>query len=301
MRRLLVAAALVAVAVPALPARAAGCATSSGVAVLTPKGLTATLVTPGTPVVGSAAGSDTSTRFRLDLGSVKKTAPVRVTLSWGNAASDFDLAVTDVFGYEHGRSVATGTAIESVTLPPLASCDDVVLVAKNKAGSPAETLTATLAVGSSPVGKPVALPRAGWTALAPQGPGDTGNTGLGDPVENAFDGKLGTRWSSRLLQNPAEFFQLDTGKASTFSRLSLVTGPSPGDQPAEFTVALSDDMVSWRHVGGGTGRAVTDVRFAQQTARYVRISLTGATFPNWWSIAEAQLFKDPCFSRTAGC
>ena len=302
-RRVLLAAVALA-ALPVVPAVAGGgCAGSSGVTLLTPKGLTTTMATPGTPVAGSAAGSDTKATYRLDLTSVKRAtaAPVRVTVSWGTPASDFDIAVGDRFGVEHGRGTAVGTTSETVTTEAIGACEDLVVTAKNKAGSPADALKVALSVGTPVTGAPPrtsALKRSGWTALALPGPGDTGNTGPGDPVENAFDGRLSTRWSSRLMQNPAEFFQLDTGKATAFTRLSMVTGPSPGDQPVEFTVAVSDDTVTWRQVGAGAGRAVTDVRFAEQTARYVKVGLTGATFPNWWSIAELDLYRE-CFSKTA--
>ena len=303
MRRLVLAS-LALAALPVVPGLAAtGCPASAGVAPLTPKGLTTTMATPGIPVVGTSTGADTKTTYRLDLSSIKRAtaAPVRVTLSWADPASDFDLSVGDRFGVEHGRSTATGTTSEAVTTEAVGSCEDLVVTARNKAGSPADTLTVTLAVGTPVTGaqaRPVPLKRAGWTALALPGPGDAGNTGPGDPVENAFDGRLSTRWSTRLLQNPVEFFQLDTGKATAFTRLSMVTGPSPGDQPVEFTVSVSDDQVTWRQVGAGTGRAVTDVRFAEQTARYVKIGLTSATVPNWWSIAELDLYRE-CFSRTA--
>ena len=305
MRRLLLAAVALA-ALPVVPAVAgATCAASSGVQVLTPKGLTGPLATPGTPLVGSAAGADTKATYRLDLSSVKKaaSAAVRVTLSWGTPASDFDLVVTERFGYEHGRSTATGTSSEVLVTGQIGSCEDLVVTARNKAGSPAESLKVTLAVGTPVTGappKPLPLKRSAWTGLALPGPGDAGNTGPGDPVENAFDGRLSTRWSTRLMQNPAEFFQLDTGAPSTFTRLSLVTGPSPGDQPVEFSVAVSDDAVTWRHVGAGVGHAVTDVRFPETTARYVKVSITSATFPNWWSVAELDLYRE-CFSKTAGC
>jgi hypothetical protein len=307
-RTLVLALALPALALPALPAAAGakGCSRAPGVTVVTPTGKTSSMATPGTPVAGSANGADTTAGFQLDLSSVKKavSAPVRIQVSWGNAASNFDISVQDRFGFEYGRGTALNTASETVALPPLASCDEIVVVAKNTAGSPAESLSVKVTVGdvltSTPRPAP-ALPRAGWVATGSQGPGDTGTLANGDPAENALDGKVSTRWSSRLLQNPSEFFQLDLAKPTSFSRVVLTTGPSPGDSPVEYTVAVSDDMLTWRTVAAGAGAYSTEPRFPQQTARYVKISLTGATFPNWWSIAEINVFKDPCFSKKAGC
>jgi hypothetical protein len=294
---------------PVAPALGAtkGCGTPSGVSVVTPKGVTSSLATPGQPVAGSANGADTSAQFLLDLSSVKqaKQAPVRVTVSWGSSTSNFDTVVADRFGFEYGRGTAVNTASEVIELPALASCEEFVVTAKNTAGSPNEALSVKIAVGDVQVAAPAkvaALPRAGWVPTGSPGTSTPPEAGGTEPPSNVFDGSLATRWSTGAPQNPSGFLQVDLAKPTTFSRLVAQTGPAyVADAPIEYNVQVSDDQVSWRIIAAGVGGASTEARFPQQTVRYVKVAMTGTTWPNWWSVSEVNLFKDACFSRKTGC
>ena len=291
---------------PALPSQAASCAPRASSKVVTPKGLTAPLATPGQPVAGSASGADTSSVFQLDLSSLKgaRSAPVKVTVSWGSAASDFDIVVSDRFGFEYGRGVVRNaiqqSASEVVVTAPIASCEEFVITAKNTAGAPSEALTASIAVGDPQVPSAAALSRKGWVSLAT--PNGAGVTGGGEDPAQAFDGDLKTRWSTGMQQMPTAFYALDLGgQAQTFNRLVMETGSLwAADRPLEYVVEVSNDNAVYTTVAGGAGAATTEVRFPTQTARYVRVRLTTATYPNYWSLAELNLFKD-CFSKKAGC
>ena len=303
---LLLTVAAAAVLLPALPSEAASCAPRSGSKVVTPKGLTAPIATPGQPVAGSANGADTSAAFQLDLSSVKgaKAAPVEVTVAWGSAASDFDVVVSDRFGFEYGRGVvrnaAQQSAAEVVVTAPITSCEELVVTAKNTAGSPSEVLSTTIAVGDPVAAASPALPRKGWVALA--SPNGVFVTGGGEDPAQAFDGDLKTRWSTGMQQMPSAFYALDLGgQPQTFNRLVMETGSLwSADRPLEYVVEVSNDNAVYTTVAGGVGAATTEARFPTQTARYVRVRLTTATYPNFWSLAELNLFKD-CFSKKAGC
>lgn len=293
-------------ALPVLPSHAASCAARGSSTVVTPKGLTAPLTTPGQPVAGSANGADTASTFQLDLSSLKgaKSAPVKVAVSWGSAASDFDVVVSDRFGLEYGRgtvrNAAEQRASEVVVTAPIGSCEEFVVTTKNTAGSPSEALSATLSVGDPTTPKAPALSRKGWVSLA--SPNGIWLTGGGEDPAQAFDGDLKTRWSTGMQQMQTAFYALDLGgEAQTFNRLVMETGSLwSADRPLEYVVEVSNDNAVWSTVAGGVGAATTEARFPTQTARYVRVRMTTATYPNYWSLAELNLYKD-CFSKKAGC
>jgi F5/8 type C domain len=124
------------------------------------------------------------------------------------------------------------------------------------------------------------LPRVGWSASASSG-----------SAEKALDGSIATRWATFATQKPGQYFQLDAGKLVTFDSIELNAGPDPFDYPRQYNVWVSDDGKSWRGpIAEGKGvRAITDIDFPQQTARFIRINQTGSDDYRWWSIAEVKL------------
>src|SRR5436190_15308587 len=87
---------------PASSAVASPCTVHSGLTVVPAGGVTVPVDTPQQPAAASAT-TYTLKRFVLDLSAVAEAvmAPVDVTVSWGSALSDFDIDVTDRFGFEH--------------------------------------------------------------------------------------------------------------------------------------------------------------------------------------------------------
>jgi hypothetical protein len=82
-------------------------------------------------------------------------------------------------------------------------------------------------------------------------------------------------------------FQVDMTAQQTFFQITLDAAASTGDFPRGYQVFVSSDGVNFGSpiaLGSGSSQLVT-VRFAQQTARFVRIVQTG-TAANWWSIHE---------------
>ena len=135
-----------------------------------------------------------------------------------------------------------------------------------------------------PAGTPLVLGRTGWVTSASA-------SGGGAPA-NAIDGSESTRWSTGAAQTAGQWFQVNLGSPQSFDEVTMDAGPSNGDYPAAYTVAVSNDGSSWAQVASGTGTAqLVTSTFAAQTAQYVRITQTSSGVKgNWWSIAEFNLW-----------
>ncbi|MGA1835646.1 discoidin domain-containing protein [Herbiconiux sp. 11R-BC] len=129
-----------------------------------------------------------------------------------------------------------------------------------------------------------AVSTAGATATASASKAGYGAT-------QALDGSTGTVWTSGADEAAGQTFTVDLGAAKTFDQLTLNAGSLASDAPAGYQVQLSNDGTTWGSAvatGSGTA-AVTNVAFASQTARFVRVTQTG-TASHWWSIASFSLY-----------
>jgi hypothetical protein len=116
--------------------------------------------------------------------------------------------------------------------------------------------------------------------------------GNADQPPNAFDGMIGTRWTTGRNQQGNETFMVDLGSALPVSRVVIDDTTHPTDFPAAYTVELSLNT-TFNGVKMGTGARVTDIQFPQTMARYVRIRQTGMTpapAGSWWSIDELRIY-----------
>jgi hypothetical protein len=106
-----------------------------------------------------------------------------------------------------------------------------------------------------------------------------------DNLAQALDGRPETRWSSRSLQAPGMWFELDLHETRTVSGLALDTAGSPDDYPRGYVVRLSTDGEGWVEVArqAQNDRAL-EVSFSPQATRYIRIEQTGRASDWWWSI-----------------
>ncbi len=148
-----------------------------------------------------------------------------------------------------------------------------VVSAFNPAGVSTNTTPVTAVVGS--------LPRWSWTLTA------SSTEANGSPA-NAIDGDITTRWSSGTPQTNGMWLRVDMGQPATFQGLVLDCSTSAGDYPRGYQVNVSADGVNWGSpvaTGAGTS-ALTPITFPSQTARYVKITQTGSSGGNWWSIDE---------------
>lgn len=106
-------------------------------------------------------------------------------------------------------------------------------------------------------------------------------------VNFAIDGNRLTRWSSRAVQRPGMWFEVDLNVNKLVSGLSLESSLSPNDYPRGYVIRLSEDGQSWTEVANKSNNdgSVT-VNFTPRVARYVRIEQTGSSNGAWWAIHE---------------
>jgi len=108
----------------------------------------------------------------------------------------------------------------------------------------------------------------------------------------AADGNPATRYESKADQAQGMWFQIELPSETTVAGLALDTAKSPGDYPRGYKVELSDDGQAWsKPVATGKGTSLlTDITFAPQKARFIRITQTGSAGGQFWSIHELQIF-----------
>ena len=133
-------------------------------------------------------------------------------------------------------------------------------------------------------GTPGILSRVGWVASA-------SSTESGGSPANAIDGDIASRWSTGASQANGQWFQVDIGATNTLSQIVLDAGSSSGDYPRGYRVNVSNDGSNWGSaLATGTGASqVTTIRFATNSARYIRVTQTGST-SGWWSIHEVNVY-----------
>jgi hypothetical protein len=136
------------------------------------------------------------------------------------------------------------------------------------------------------------LARIGWTLDASSNAGQ---------AFKAIDDDPASKWSTGAAQTPGQFFLIDLGTIHVFNRLTLDTSSSPREFPRAVRLLVSDNGSHWRRptIGGGVARPFTDLYFATQAARYVRIEQTGGVSTDAWSIHDLALFQteDPAIYR----
>jgi len=107
----------------------------------------------------------------------------------------------------------------------------------------------------------------------------TPSPNVGLPL-SAIDGMASTRYTSGTGQAGSTWFQIDLGAATEIDGVNLDSAASSGDFAASYEVQVSTDGSTWTSVACGSGAPTTDIGFAPQTARYVRILQRGSK-GNW--------------------
>jgi len=104
----------------------------------------------------------------------------------------------------------------------------------------------------------------------------------------AFDGNLGSRWTTRETQRSGQFYQIDFNTIKTFDRVLLDSSQSSQDYPREYQVQVSQDGASWVSIANDTPAQANqiEITFVEQNARFLRIEQHGNSNTNWWSIHE---------------
>ncbi|MEV0387192.1 discoidin domain-containing protein [Nonomuraea sp. NPDC050643] len=136
----------------------------------------------------------------------------------------------------------------------------------------------------SPLGE-FALDRTGWAATA-----SAGDAAL------AIDGDDTTRWTTSAPQSGGEWLRVDLGAVSRFDRIAVNhTDFAAGDVARAFTVEVSSNGTTWTGVpisARNGASQVTTATFAPVTARHIRVTQTGSSAVDWWSVGEFNVFND---------
>ncbi|WP_160164577.1 DUF5010 domain-containing protein [Pedosphaera parvula] len=207
----------------------------------------------------------------------------QITLSWiaSFGATSYNVKRAIAYGGPF-TIVATGVTATNYTDVGLApdNAYTYVVSAVNAAG---ESLTDSASASAAPTG--ILLGRTGWVASASVNSGNAGR---------AIDGNISTRWDTSGAQTPGQWFQVDMGSVKSFYKLILDATPSLNDYPRGYQVNVSNDGVNWGNpvATGVASSAVTTIKFATQTARYIRITQTGSV-GNYWSIHEFNVYAMP--------
>jgi glucosylceramidase len=107
----------------------------------------------------------------------------------------------------------------------------------------------------------------------------------------AIDDDASTRWSNGAAQAPGQYLQVDLGRRKDFRRVAVDSGGNLGDYARDWELSVSDNGTSWRAIASGAGAGqLTNIDVRRTSARYVRITSTGAA-SNWWSIADFRLYN----------
>lgn len=132
---------------------------------------------------------------------------------------------------------------------------------------------------------PAALPvTAAWKVSASEKSGSAGH---------AIDGKPDTRYDTGASQKPGQWFQIELPAETPVCGIHLDTTKSRNDYPRGYRVEFSGDGTTWgKPVAAGQGDdAITEISFAPQKARFIRITQTGAVNGLFWSIHELQVLQ----------
>jgi len=94
-------------------------------------------------------------------------------------------------------------------------------------------------------------------------------------------------------QSDGQWFQVDMRREETFYKIVLDNTWALWDSPHVYVVAVSLDGLHWGNpVATGKGQlGITTVTFPTQTARYIRITQTGADSNFNGSIYELDVFR----------
>ena len=129
------------------------------------------------------------------------------------------------------------------------------------------------------------LSQTGWVA--------TSNTSSssGDAPQNAISGDTGARFSSDAAQASGMYWQVNMGSAQTFNQIEMDSGGYSTDYARGYNVEVSTNGTTFTSVATGTGTSSPEtVTFATQTAQYIRVVLTQAVSPYWWSMVNFTVY-----------
>jgi mono/diheme cytochrome c family protein len=113
----------------------------------------------------------------------------------------------------------------------------------------------------------------------------------GGEAGRAIDGSLESRYTTGKFMAPGMWLQIELKEATPIIGLVLDSSNSPNDYPRGYQVSVSTNGATWSEpVATGKGsQALTEIRFPETAARFIRITQTGKADGNFWSIHELQV------------
>ncbi len=106
-----------------------------------------------------------------------------------------------------------------------------------------------------------------------------------DNILQALDGNAQTRWSTRTLQQPGQWFELDLNTTRILKRLIVDSAGSSFDYPRGYIIRISEDGRNWVEIARNDRNAGSlDLTFSPRPGRFIRIEQTGSADRWWWSI-----------------
>ena len=216
---------------------------------------------------------------------VATAGATQITLTWNASAGaiSYNVKRTAIFGGTF-TTIATGIGTTSYTDTGLTP-DAIYYYVVSAVNAAGESFSDSAQASAMPPG--IILSRTGWVASASVN---------SSSASSAIDGNITTRWSTVGPQSPGQWFQVDMRTTNAFYKLTLdATSASPNDYPRGYQVQVSNDGVNWSSsVSTGTGSsALTTIIFNSQTARYIRVTQTGSTTGNYWSLYEFNVYALP--------
>ncbi|MCX5054559.1 MULTISPECIES: discoidin domain-containing protein [unclassified Streptomyces] len=172
--------------------------------------------------------------------------------------------------------------------PVTITYDPALLPYQNTIRAGKNLITYSLPIGASVQTAGAALSRGEWAATASA----SADWGV---AASAIDGDINTRWNLGHGMTSGDWFQIDLGSPTSFSKIVIDTGKDNSfDYITKYQVHVSNDGVNWGGAiasgSGGIGKVA--VTLPAQTARYIRVAST-ATSGFWWSIADIDLYGSP--------
>jgi O-glycosyl hydrolase len=235
----------------------------------------------------SVADGTQSFDYTLDAGDA-----VTFTYS-GPAQSGSTPAATRVVDPTHdfrfGTTTSSRTPFAGRRDPVTVTYDPDLLPVQNTVKTGEHLLTYSLPVGASIQTPGPALSRGDWTVRASSG-------SAGDAAANAVDGDPDTRWRTGIRAKSGDWFQIDFGRPTTFSKIVLDnTAKNAFDSVPKYQVYVSDDGVNWGSaIAGGSGDlGKVSISMAPRTAQYVRVVSSAPSFFFRWSIGEVNVYGSP--------
>jgi hypothetical protein len=116
----------------------------------------------------------------------------------------------------------------------------------------------------------------------------------GGEVSRAVDGDTNSAWSTKTVQTPGMFLQIDMNSEQEVAGLVLDHSSFVSDYPRGCKVEVSDDGKLWMGImeKNDSTAPVTELIFPRpQKARFIKVTQTGNSATNHWQIFELLVLK----------